>query len=342
MRRLKLPLLARIAAIAAVLFAAPAFGESPLADGYFDSAPWLVQDDAGGGYATDSLCPACDTCPNHGLYAFVGYDAFRGIADGSRENNGIDTGVNFGTRLGEFSDWTEIGFQLGGSVGVYDWSGTNYRLSRQDQAQTQGFITYGFFRKANENCPWSAAVVQDWMLNSNFGVFAENPTLGQWRGQLGYSVNAWNEVGIWGTWRGQGDTRQVNFFGPVTWRPVQQLNKYWHHKWGLGGADTWMWVGIPEHDRLAGGGSLGDYIAGALANVPLGERVMLYTLVTYMHPSARPGPAGSMEEAWNFTVGLAFFPAFNARSSTVAGQCWMPQLPVANNGYFLVDASQTY
>jgi hypothetical protein len=40
------------------------------------------------------------------------------------------------------------------------------------------------FRKANENSNWSAAVVQDWMINANYGVFAENPTLSQWRGQM--------------------------------------------------------------------------------------------------------------------------------------------------------------
>ena len=40
-----------------------------------------------------------------------------------------------------------------------------------------------------------------------------------------------------------------------------------------------------------------------------------------------------------FTIGLAFYPQRNARSSTVAGQCWMPLLPVANNGYFLVNTN---
>lgn len=293
------------------------------------------------GYAPD-LAPICDTCPNRGLYAFLGYDGWRGHPDGTWANNGIHTGLNFGTRLGQFSDWTGIGFQLGGSVGVYDWSGTDYRLRHMDQAETQGFVTGGFFRKPNDNSNWSFAIVQDWMLNNNFSVFAQNPTFGQWRGQVGYAIGAFNEFGIWGTWRGQGDTRNVPFFGPTTWRPIQQFNPYWHYKWGPGGADTWLWVGVPERDRLAGNGSLGDYIAGALANVPLSNGMMLYTLVTYMHPSARPGPVGSMEDAWNFTIGLSFFPARNARTTTVAGQCWMPQLPVANNGTFLVDASKTY
>src|SRR5437868_6518575 len=171
-----------------------------------------------------NLAPICQACPNYGVYGFLGYDAWRGTTDGTWNNNGINTGVNFGTRLGRFSDWTGIGFQLGGSVGVYDWNGTDYRIRHMDQAETQGFVTGGFFRKANENSNWSFAVVQDWMLNNNFSVFAQNPTLGQWRGQVGYAVGAFNEFGIWGTWRGQGDTRNVPFFGSTTWRPIQQFN----------------------------------------------------------------------------------------------------------------------
>ena len=130
-------------------------------------------------------------------------------------------------------------------------------------------------------------------------------------------------------------------FGTVSWRPVDRVDYFWHHKW-MFGADTWLSAGLPEDDRLAGGGSLGSWLASAWASVPLNERISMYTLVTYMRPSAKPGPAATMDEAWNFTVGLAFYPRGGARTATVAGDCWSPLLPVANNGTFLVDASQTY
>ena len=80
--------------------------------------------------------------------------------------------------------------QAGGTVAVYNWAGTDYRLTANNEAQVQGFITYGFFRKANAQSPWSAAVVQDWMLNDNFGIFAQNPTLSQLRAQVGYATSA--------------------------------------------------------------------------------------------------------------------------------------------------------
>ena len=301
-----------------------------LDSGYYGVHPSLV-----------GLCPSCDQSPARAVIAFVSYDSWRGIQDGSWQNNGIASGLNFGTRLGRFSDWTGIGFQIGGSAAAYDWAGTDYRTRNQDQAQPQGFITYGFFRKANDERRISAAIVQDWMINSNFGEFAQNPTLGQWRGQVGYMLSPANEVGIWGTWRLHSDSRIVGGVNTI-WRPVNQLNFYSHHKWSAGGPDTWIWVGVPEHDRLAGGGSLGDYLVGLLGNFPLSDAASVYSLVTYMHQSGAGGAVAASEDAWNFSIGLALYPGRNARSTMVAGQCWLPQLPVANNGYFLNDTNQVF
>jgi hypothetical protein len=282
--------------------------------------------------------PVCDDCPLHSLQIFVGYDSFRGVPDDGWQNNGIHTGVNYGTRLGAFSELTGIGLQAGGSAGSFNWSGNDYRPD--SGAQTQGFVTYGLFRKPNARSHWSAALAQDWMLNNNFGEYSQNPTLSQLRGQVAYAISGRNEFGLWGTQRVLDSTRNVPGLGSTTWRPINQLNFFWHYKWTPGGADTWLWVGKPENDRLAGGGSLGDYVVGVLANVPLSDRIGLYTQVQYMHPSARPGPAGGEENEWNFTTGLTFYPSRNARSNTVAGQCWTPAMAVANNGYFLVDTNK--
>ena len=55
-----------------------------------------------------------------------------------------------------------------------------------------------------------------------------------------------------------------------------------------------------------------------------------------MRPTARAGSAASIEDAYSIGFGLTFYPGGNARTRTVAGNCWMPYLPVANNGTFLV------
>jgi hypothetical protein len=292
--------------------------------------------------APTNLPPVCDSSPCAGLVTFVGYDAFRGISDGSWENNGIHTGVNYGTRLGALSDLTGVGFQIGGSVGVFDWSGTDYRMFNQNKTETQGFFTYGFFRRPNESSKLNLAVVEDWMVVNNFGIYGQSIALSQWRVHAGYVLNGANEVGLWGTWRMLGDTHNIQGVGPTTWRPIDTLYAFWHHKWTRGGADTWISIGVPERDRLGGNGSLGDWLANAQASVPLNDRFGLYAQVMYLHPSARPGPAAATEDAWNFTIGVSFYPGRNARSNTVAGRCWLPALPVANNGLFLVDTNRTY
>jgi hypothetical protein len=280
---------------------------------------------------------ACDGCPTGGLQAFVGYDAWRGVSDDSWENNGIHTGLNYGSRLGRISDLTGVGFQVGGSVGVYDWSGTDYRPNSQ-AALTQGFLTYGFFRRPNEDCNWTAGIAQDWMFASNFGDFGQNVTLSQWRAQVGYALGAKNEVGLWGTWHCTSQNQNVPGIGPTSWRTVNLLAPYWHHKWWYA-ADTWLWVGAPVGNRLTGDGTLGSWLASASATVPFNDHVGLYTNITYMRPSARASAVASEEEFWNFTIGLTFYPRPVARSRTVAGRCWMPMMPMANNGNFMVDTT---
>ncbi len=288
-------------------------------------------------------CDACYAkCPLHTFIGLVGYEMFRGYPDGGWGNWGIHSGFNYGTRLGRFSEWTGVGFQIGGTVGVYDWSGTDYRLQNQDQAETQGFITFGLFRNPTEQSHWNGAVVQDWMINDTFGVFGEDPTLHQWRVQLGYVVNDYYEYGVWGAWRGHGASRDVPGFGRTTWRPVNQLNFYVRRSWPATNAETWLWFGVPDRDRLEDGGSLGDYLVGARAECPLSDRWRVYSLVTYMHPSASPGPEASLDEAWSWIVGLAFYPGQGAMCNSYRGRRWAPRLPVASNGYFLVDTSQVY
>ena len=167
-----------------------------------------------------------DDVRNWSISLTYGYETFRGVSDGNWQNNGLNTGFNFGTQLGQFSDLTGIGFQVGGSIGIYNWSGTDYRIMDDDEAQTQGFITTGFFRKATAESPWDAAIVFDWMINNNFGVYNASPTLNQWRFHLGYDVNDCNEIGVWGAVRGanldpRGCLRRPGFV--ASRRPDQRL-----------------------------------------------------------------------------------------------------------------------
>ena len=276
-----------------------------------------------------------------GFLIFFDYDSFMGVPDSGWTNNGLRTGFNFATRLGPVTDLTGIHGQVGASIGVYDLVGTDYRLSHKDRAETQGFFTYGLYRKPTANSGITGGLVQDWSVNNTYGIFGENPVLSQLRGQLGYAVSGSNEFGVLGATHLNHSTRNVPSVGETTWQSISQLSGYWHHKWFAGGPDTWLAIGGPSPSRLAGGGSVADYLVTAAANCPLSNALAIENSVTYMHPSSSPGPGGSADETWNFSIGLVLYPGRNARSQTVAGQQWMPLMPVANNGSFLVDTNKS-
>jgi hypothetical protein len=275
------------------------------------------------------------------LSAFYGYETFRGYPEGNWQNNGLNAGFNFGSRLGDFSDTTGIGFQIGGSIGIYNWSGTDYRMRDNDQAETQGFFTVGFFRKASENCPWDAGAVFDLMVNNNYGVYNETPTLAQFRYRLGYAFCERDEIGIWGAVHCESSTRDVGRVGPVTWIGEDQINLFSHHKWEFG-ADTSVWIGVPLGQSMSGGGSLGSFIAGARGDMPLNDWMSIYSLVTYMRPAVGAGPVAAERDEWSFVIGLSFFFRKDSRTPTVANEGWSPLLPVASNGTFFVDTNHAY
>jgi hypothetical protein len=302
-------------------------------------------------YEANHNAPVCESidcaiadCPQAfrlGIVTYYGYETFRGIPDGGWANYGAHAGANLGFRLGNLTDATGIHAQAGANIGVFNWSGNDYRMFRQDDPQTQGIGTYGLYRRADAENRWSGAVVHDWMLNTTVGVFGMNPTISQLRAQLGYALSDWDEIGVWGAVGVTKDSRDVPGFGETTWQAIDQLSAFWHHKWEYG-ADTLIWVGVPERSRITGDGSLGDYYVGARVDAPLNDRIAGYAHVTYVHPSAHIGPSAAQEDEWSFIVGLSWYPRRDSRAPTVAGHPWQPLMPVATNGLFLVDTDNWY
>lgn len=275
----------------------------------------------------------CDECPQRSVVIFSGFDTFKGTPDGTFPANfGMRTGFNWGTRIGE----SQIGAQFGMSYGVYDWQG-RIAGGENSSSQEQIFITGGFFRRADCDSRWSAGVVYDWMINDNLGSTSSEPFLGQVRTQFAYAINSCNEFGTWIAIRDRGDTQVVGN-SPLIFRPVNVGNLFWHRNYECG-ADSYLWLGLPDHNRVSGAGGLGAVTFGALVTAPINDRWAIYSEVEYMAPSSRSGNFGGREETYNLSWGLAFYPGCNARNRTVAGNCSSPLIPVANNGTFLIDTN---
>ena len=146
------------------------YSEARASGGLFGSGAYGVHPSLAG------LCPSCDQGPSRAVVAFVSYDSWRGVQDGSWQNNGIASGLNFGTRLGRFSDWTGIGFQIGGSAGRLRLG--RHRLSHPQPGpgRTARLCHLRLLSQGQRKlAPFQRRVVQDWMINSNYGVIRPEP-----------------------------------------------------------------------------------------------------------------------------------------------------------------------
>jgi hypothetical protein len=310
--------------------------------------------------------PYADPCPR--IYAeFTNfYDSFRNVSDGGLNNNfGTGYSGNIGGAIPGLED-SGLGWQAGASYGWYDWDGRQDLSTaaiggagagantRPTEGQQQTFITIGFFRRADCDRPLAFGLVHDWMINDNYGAFAQAVTLGQWRGQAEYCLSGRNSIGAWGTLRDQGDSKNIltpggALLGTASYRSLNQVNFFWHHKFNPRGADGWTWVGCPSTQGrvdqtgngigLGGGGTLGTLLLGGAMRIPLNNNLAFTTSMQYMRPSAAAGNAASIEEAFSFSGGITYVPNRAARSTTVAGRKNAPYIPVANNGYFLTDSN---
>ena len=290
-------------------------------------------DQCGGGGVFGAGAGGCDDSPERGIVGVFGFDSFKGISDNGGENFGAVTGLNTAMPVPGLSDYG-IGWQLGLTYGVYDVDGTVNSPTAKSQQQT--FVTTGFYRKGGDDQRLSFGLVYDWMLNSNWGNHGVNPTLGQWRGQVEYALSDINGVGVYASMRDLGSLQWCPRQHLVTDRAISQVNLFWHHKFESA-ADSWLWVGLPERERLSGHGSLGDWIIGANIQVPISERLALYGNAQYMHPSAAAGATASVESDWNVGAGVVWYFGGHAISHSLNGKCWLPYMPVANNSTFLVD-----
>jgi hypothetical protein len=297
--------------------------------------------------------PVADKCPLFGLYSFTEMATWRGITTGDLpNNNGFTQGLNAGIPLpwlGEFG----FGAQLGGSWSVYDLEGRRSAFA-PNRSNQQTFMTGGFYRRADAGRRVSMGAVYDIMWNEAFGALAANPTLTQFRFQVAYALGYWNELGVWTSLRDHSSYNTVivqQGAGTATafFNPMNQVSLFWHHKWGMGGADSWLYVGAtPDRrqlsDPLFGGvADLGEFLVGGTFNAPVTDKIALYGNFTYMKPSTNAAqPFASIQDSWYVGFGLQFYPGASARSSTVAGRMSTPYMPVANNGSFLVNTNRTF
>ncbi|MBA3602214.1 MAG: hypothetical protein H0W50_00880 [Parachlamydiaceae bacterium] len=285
-----------------------------------------------------SFTPAWDEI---GLSVFGGVENFRGIPDGHGGNNhGICTGFNAGSPVPGFNQYG-LGLQLGGSAAVLDFAGRGRTSRNGKSVQGQEFITAGLFLRALPHMPLSIGVVYDCMFNQNYGVYGEDPTLQQVRGQFAYYVSSCDELGVWGTYDIK-KTKQIQRYSfydyKIAFRPIAQANLFWRHLFG-NGVESNVAIGYTLRNRLHRYHSnrAGKYIVGLELSVPFLDSWLLVGKASYMQPGTRRGEQGEMDYASNISINVVYF--FGGNPNTSESCAWMPYLPLADNTNFLVDSA---
>lgn len=280
-------------------------------------------------------------CEDNGVafVGFAGFDSFGAIGDYSYPNNfGVVTGLNSAVPLFGLQE-KGFGWQTGVSYGVYDLEG---RDGGQPQtSQQQIFVTTGFFRKAKCDERVSFGLVYDWMFNTNYGVGAVDPTLGQWRGQIEYAMSDANALGVRGALHDNIARNNGAYYQRQALYENQAVSHgevFWHHAFCETNADTYLYMGITQNDRLSGDGSLYDWLLGVSGEVPLSDRLTLYANAQFVHPTGPAGETSAIDMGYNVSMGFAWYFGGCARTRSVHGP-YGPYLPIANNSSFIVDSN---
>ncbi len=293
--------------------------------------------------AADSCSTVC--CPAFGPgtigscwlsnseFFFAG-DGWKTKGDDNDNNNfGFRTGFNTGIGLG----CLPFRFQVGSSIGGYDFFGRED--GRERTAEAQLFLTTGFYHRSNVCCGdrISAGLVWDYMHDSTWGEEGSYVDLHQFRSQLGYAINECTEVGAWGAFRVGEDHFTSDNLGPhAVVTAMSQANLYLKRNWEFGG-DTMFYVGGAEEPA--------GLVLGFNGRVPLSCRVAAFGGVHYAIPSTSAGDAipnnvgnSYSEENWAVTFGLIYYPGARARFESISGPGSLPLLPVADNATFMTSA----
>lgn len=289
-----------------------------------------------------------DDCCEDPLFSFplyseisLAFDNFRSLPDGSWEGNtGGVIEFNCGMPINlNYSFCPEIGIQLGGSYGIYDWSGrgSGY-VTRSKRTQQDKFLTVGVFKRTSNCSGLNLALAYDQLFAKHFGAFGRSISIGQIRFETSYLIHNANELGIWGTIRLNTSTQEYQNLR-VKYKAISQINLFWRHYF-LTCAETTFWVGLPYQKGLMYRSNRpGKYILGGSFKAPLTNSLSIVGHAAYMRAISAKYEIESRNYATNICIGLCY--AFGIRNDEKEYQ-FRPYLPIANNSNFLVDTNVNY
>lgn len=281
-----------------------------------------------------------------GTYVWLGADTYKSLGERITNINGgtgaltgsfgAVGGFNSGFTLGE----STFGVQAGASYGLYDFKGRLRLVPTDTELERQFFYTAGFYKRGDMSNGGasiadriSLGLVYDGFEAKEWGVNANEISLGQVRGTVGYALTESTEVGVWGTYGVKDDVAAVTVAGAPgvrrTIRPMTQANFYVKHNFDFGG-ELMAYYGVFD------GADIAKWQFGVAGKMPVSNNWSTFASANYVAPHSASGATGSGEEQFSASVGLAYYFGGNAASKTVTGNRELPLLDVASNRSFLI------
>ena len=290
--------------------------EEVLGDGELVSGPLLEHGADCIGCSNGCLIP----CPGNWLERvdfFAGVQGVTGPANrGEMGSFGFYEGANWGAPVGCLP-W-ELGSQFGARWTQSHFGGTAFNPATRDQV----FVTGGLFRRAD----WGlqGGVVVDYLRDQ---WYFDNELV-QVRGEVSWKNPCAHELGFRFTTNVQ-DSLSISTVDTVDiveeWETTDLYTFFYRRSFEDCGATGSLFVGFSGDS---------DAVIGANAYVPLSERWALQTGFTYLIPEESSPGQGFLDESWNVSTGLVFFPGCRTARSQDYNH---PLFNVADNGSMLID-----
>jgi len=259
-------------------------------------------------------------CPGNWLdrvEIVAGVQGFTGPANrGGAGSFGFYEGANWGAPVGCLP-W-ELGSQFGARWTQSHFGGSEFSDATRDQV----FLTGGMFRRAD----WGlqGGVVIDYLKDQ---WYFDNELV-QLRGEVSWINPCAHEFGVRFTTNVQDSvsTSTVDRVDLVEeWETTDLYTFFYRRSFEDCGATGSLFVGFSGNS---------DAVIGANADVPLSDRWALRTGFTYLIPEETSPGLGYLEESWNISTGLVFYPGCRTARSKDYNH---PLFNVADNGSMLID-----
>jgi hypothetical protein len=290
--------------------------DDSLGEGELIEGPLLQHEEDCLGCSKGCLIP----CPGNWLDRvdlFAGVQGSTGPANrGEMGSFGFYEGANWGAPVGCLP-W-EIGSQVGASWTQSHFGGAAFSPSSRDQL----FVTGGLFRRAD----WGlqGGVVVDYLRDQ---WYFDNELV-QIRGEVSWINPCAHELGFRFAANAK-DSLSVSTVDAVDiveeWETTDLYTFFYRRRLEDCGATASLFVGFSGDS---------DAVIGANADIPLSDRWALRTGFTYLIPEESSPGQGFLEEVWNVSTGLVFYPGCR----TARGKDYNhPLFNVADNGSMLLE-----